>query len=224
MAAWSRLRELESETLTRLKIATMLDTKDTLAQQRYDRQLTEVRERAQEADQRLKLKFLDAGQAPANFAMPLRNMQAEAALFREANLPLLTEEKKLVAGHERLIGAQTVQWEGREVTLPQLQPVLQESDRERRELAWRLGSERQLEDRESMSRLWGQFLNVRRDLAANASCASYRSYRWRQQLRHDYSPEDCFRFQQAIEQEVVPAAVRVYERRKRRLGVDALRP
>jgi oligoendopeptidase F len=43
-------------------------------------------------------------------------------------------------------------------------------------------------------------------------------------LRLDYTPEDCLQFQEAIEQVVVPAAARVYERYRLRLGVAALRP
>jgi oligoendopeptidase F len=42
--------------------------------------------------------------------------------------------------------------------------------------------------------------------------------------RFDYSPQDCVRFGQAIEQVVVPAAARLYERRRKRLGVESLRP
>jgi oligoendopeptidase F len=43
-------------------------------------------------------------------------------------------------------------------------------------------------------------------------------------LRFDYTPDDCKRFHQAIEQVVVPAALRIYEKRRLKLGVDRLRP
>jgi oligoendopeptidase F len=38
------------------------------------------------------------------------------------------------------------------------------------------------------------------------------------------TPEDCRTFHQAIEEVVVPAAQRIYERRRKRLGLDTLRP
>jgi oligoendopeptidase F len=43
-------------------------------------------------------------------------------------------------------------------------------------------------------------------------------------LRLDYTPQDTIRFQQAIEQVAVPAATRIYEKHRRRLGVASLRP
>jgi oligoendopeptidase F len=47
---------------------------------------------------------------------------------------------------------------------------------------------------------------------------------WKQRFRFDYSPEDCKSFHAAIEKVFVPAAERVYQRRRGRLGVDTLRP
>jgi oligoendopeptidase F len=43
-------------------------------------------------------------------------------------------------------------------------------------------------------------------------------------LRFDYTPADCRQFQDAIQKVVVPAAMRIYERRRKHLGLDKLRP
>jgi oligoendopeptidase F len=154
----------------------------------------------------------------------MRAIRAESDLFRENNLTLLSEELKLANEYDKIIGAQTVEWKGKEVTLPQLQPVYQETDRENREQAWRLASERQLEDRDKINDLWIRFMGLRRELAENAEKKNYRDYRWQQLLRFDYTPEDCQKFHQAIESVVVPATERIYEKRRIRLGVDTLRP
>jgi oligoendopeptidase F len=52
----------------------------------------------------------------------------------------------------------------------------------------------------------------------------YRAFCWQKLLRFDYTPADCLHFHQAIEAKVVPAAKRIYEKRRQRLGVNALRP
>jgi oligoendopeptidase F len=67
-------------------------------------------------------------------------------------------------------------------------------------------------------------MQLRCQLAENAGQPDYRSYRWKQLLRLDYTPQDCVRFHQAIEQIAVPAALRLYQKRQQRLGVDRLRP
>jgi oligoendopeptidase F len=151
-------------------------------------------------------------------------MRATADLFRPENLPLLAEEQKLSTQYDTIFGAQTVEWEGKEVTVSQLRPVYLDSDRTRRERAWLLASNRILADRQAINELWQKFLPLRQKIAANAGKPDYTAYRWQQLLRFDYTPADCLKFHKAIEKAVVPAASRIYERRRQRLGVDSLRP
>lgn len=225
LADWSRLAEHISELREYRYIATTVNTADTVAQELYANFLDTIQPAAEAAEQKLKEKLLASGLEPENFAIPLRNMRSEAALFREANLPLLAEEDKLTTEYDKVTGAQTVLWEGEEVTLSQLQPVYQEPERSRREQAWRLASERWLADRQAINELWRKLLPLRRKLADNAGFGNdYRSFRWQQMLRFDYTPDDCKRFQQAIEEVVVPAATRIYEKRRQRLGLSTLRP
>jgi oligoendopeptidase F len=170
------------------------------------------------------MKLLDSGLAPAGFELPLRKMQTDAALFREANLPLQVEVTKLCTEYSKVTGSQTVQWEGEEVTVTRLRPVYQETDRARREKAWRLSAQRQLADRATLNELWQKLLKLRLQMAANAGFADYRSLIWQEMFRFDYTPENCKQFHQAIEETVVPAASRVYQRRAGRLGLESLRP
>jgi oligoendopeptidase F len=81
-----------------------------------------------------------------------------------------------------------------------------------------------LADRAAINELWQKFLSLRQQLAANAGCVDYRTFRWQQLLRFDYTPADCLSFHAAIEEVVVPAATRIYEKRRRRLGLESLRP
>lgn len=221
---WTHLHELITETHTRAEVATTLDTTDKAAEEFFNHYLEHILEPGRAAEQKLKEKLLASGLAPDGFAIPLRNMRAEADLFRAANLPLLTEEEKLGLEYDRLIGAQTVEWEGEERTLVQLRPLLQDADRARRERAWRLSAERQLADRAAINANWEKLFALRVQLAANADLPDYRAYAWQMRLRFDYTPDDCLRFHDAIEQVVVPAAERVYARRRERLGYDTLRP
>jgi oligoendopeptidase F len=176
----------------------------------------------QAADQKAKEKLLASGLEPPGFEIPLRNMRAEASLFRQENLPLLAEEHKLSSRYNKIIGAQTVTWEGEELTVQQLRAKTQAPDRDLREQAWKRIAERQLADREALNALWAEFLALRRQIAQNAGYPDYRAYRWQQLLRFDYTPEDCLRFHQAIEEVVVPAATRLYGKQARRQGLPRL--
>lgn len=221
---WSTLSKLMDELYWRLYDATTKDTSDQKAEQSYANYLDHIRPRVKAGEQKLKDKLLSSGISPAGYEVPLRDIRAQAELFREENLPLLSADKKIAMEYDKIVSTQTVIWDGEEVTLPQLEPVYQELDRERREKAWRLASERQLADREAINEVWGKMLDLREEIAANAGLPDFRTYRWRELLRFDYSPQDCYRFHQAIKDVIVPAARTIYEKRWKRLGVAELRP
>jgi oligoendopeptidase F len=208
----------------RLSVASTQNTADQEVKTRFNAFLDELYTPYQAANQVLKQKLLRSGLAPRGFEMPLYNMRVEAEIFREENLPLLSEEKKLVNEYDEIIGAQTVEWEGIEVTTTQLQPEYLSQDRSRREKAWRVSMERRLADRQKLNLLWRTMLDLRGRIAQNAGFAEYRTYRWKELLRFDYTPENCREFHQAIEQVAVPAARRIYAKRQKQLGLDRLRP
>lgn len=224
MADWTAIASLVSEVGTRLKIALDLHADDPALEARYTAFLEGVGEPAQAAEQALKEKLLESGLEPEGFAIPLRNMRAEASLFRAENLPLFTEHEKTALEYDKVVGSRAVQWEGRELTVTRLVGELSGAPRELRERGWRLAMDRVLADSGEIDAVWTRLMATRRKIAANAGLSDYREFAWRQRLRFDYSPADSASFRDAIEKSVVPAARRVYERRAKRLGVASLRP
>ncbi|MCC6801587.1 MAG: M3 family oligoendopeptidase [Anaerolineae bacterium] len=221
---WAKIGQLVDESYSRLYVGTTVDTTDTATEERFNAYLENVMQPFSVASQRLKEKLIASGLEPSGYAIPLRNIRTDAELFREENVPLFTQESKFGTEYDKIVGAQTVEWDGEERTVSRMRPVYQESDRDRRERAWMLVANRQLADRAALNELWQQFLRLRLDIAANADMPDYRAYRWREFHRFDYTPDDCQRFTDAIEQVVVPAAQRVYEKRRQRIGIDTLRP
>ncbi|MCL5997740.1 MAG: M3 family oligoendopeptidase [Chloroflexi bacterium] len=224
LADWTHMSELINEIHQRLYVATTINTSDAVAERCYTHFLDDIYPSVQAAEQKLREKLLASYLEPSGFEVPLRNMRAQAALYCDENVPLLAEEHKLEMAYDKIIGAQTVAWGGKEITITQLRPVFQDNDRHLRERAWRLIAQRQLANHDVINALWVKFMELRRRLAENAGYPDYRAFRWQQLLRFDYTPRDCGQFHDAIEQVVVPAAERIYERRRRRLGVSSLRP
>jgi len=175
------------------------------------------------ADQKLKEKLLASGLEPAGFEEPLRRMRAEAAIYRAENIPLQVQEQKVSTMHDKVMGAQTVTWQGQERTVKFMESVLRQPDRTLRQQGWELLADRQLQDREEINQQWQQFLTLRLQMAENAGQVDYRSFRWQQLSRFAYTPQDCKSFQRAIEKVVVPAVTRISAGRCQRLGVKTLR-
>jgi oligoendopeptidase F len=224
LADWTRLGEKLDEMYARFWVATSINTADKEADERMNKFLDAIFPPAMAAEQKLKEKLLASKLKPKGFEIPLRNMVAEADLFRESNLPLLADQQKLVIEFDKIYGAQTVKWEGEEITLTRLAMTFEQPDRAKREKAWHLKAECQLSDRKAINDLWKKFMDVRAKIAKNADKPSFREYAWQQKLRFDYTTDDCKSFAAAIEKVVVPAATRIYEKRKQALGLKTLRP
>lgn len=224
LSNWSRMARLANETFNRLYVATTCDTTDEAAEAAYNRFLEDIYPNLESCEQKLKEKLIASQLEPDSFAIPLRNLRAQVAIFRQENLPLITEQEKLGKAYDKILGAQTVLWDGEEKTLTQLTPLYQDSDRSMRERAYRQAAERQLADREAINEVWLKLLDLRLRLTANAGFRRYTDYMWKSKLRFDYTPQDCADFRQGIEQVVVPAARQRYEKRRQKLGVDSLRP
>ncbi len=224
LAQWSRLSELVDEVLVKQEINCTRNIADQESADRRQRFLDEIYVFVQLCDQQLKQKLLASGLEPEGFALPLQKLRTEAALFREQNVPLLNVEDGLKTAYLRFSGSQEVTWEGRAMSITALTPVLMEPDRERRERAWRSIEARRHADRETLFAYWQQEIQVRQRLAANAGYETYREYRWQQLFRFDYTPADCQNFHQAVEQVIVPAASKIWARRRSLLGVETIRP
>ena len=224
LADWTRIAALIDEANTRFITGTTTNTANAELDRQYTTYLDNVQPRAREADQRAKQKLIESGLEPDGFELPLRKLRTEAALYREDNLPLLAEQSKLTLEYEQLAGARLVTWEGQEIPLLQIYPVLLDPDSDRRERAWRTISARMLQDTSALTDLWRRLFDTRARIAANAGRDSYRAYRWEQLFRFDYTPDDTLRFHDAIERVAVPAARRLNDRRRTRLGVPTLRP
>src|SRR5262249_31522106 len=121
-------------------------------------------------------------------------------------------------------GSLTVQFRGEEKTLVQMARFLEEPDRPLREEAWQLVANRRLQEAAQFEDIFEQLLKLREQIAANAGFPDYRSYAFRARNRFDYTAEDCLRFHEAIEKEVMPALRELQEQRRRQLQLPALRP
>lgn len=222
LARWSQTAERCDELYNRLYVATTVNTADQEARQRFETFMENSFPAWQSAEQRMKEKLLASGLQMKGMEIPLRDMRTESELFREENLALLVEEEKLNTAHDQVMGAQSVDWQGKEHTVRQMEVFLREPDREVRREAWQQVTERQLADRDNINARWMEYLNLRAKIARNAGLDNFRTYRWKQLLRFDYAPQDCRLFHESIEKVAVPACMRMAGRRRQKLGIEKL--
>jgi oligoendopeptidase F len=225
---WSELECAFNEEGSRRYVAMTCDTESAGKEKKYLHLETVITPLAKPRRQRLKKLFLDHPRRrdlPADrYAVMDRYLQNEFTLYRDANVPLEARDAELCQQYQKIAGAMTVVFDGKEQTLQQVSKALEETDRRRREEAWRLIAERRLRDREALEALYGEMVKLRHEMARNAGFANFRDYAFAAKFREDYTPQHCFDFHRANESVVVPALRKRQERRKGRLGVATLRP
>ncbi|MBA3869759.1 MAG: hypothetical protein H0X30_11485 [Anaerolineae bacterium] len=99
---WTALVRLLSETGSRLQIATTVNTEDKDAVTRLQNFMVNIAEPAASQEQKLKEKMLNSELTPAGFENAMRNIQTEAEIFREANVPLFTRNRNWTSNITRL--------------------------------------------------------------------------------------------------------------------------
>jgi oligoendopeptidase F len=161
---------------------------------------------------------------PDRYAVLARDITGEVELFRQENVPIQTELEKLSQNYQTISGAMTVQYDGKEQTLPMMNRYQESTDRSVREGAWRAVSDRRLKDAETISGIYDQMVKLRHQMALNAGFKDFVGYAFKAKRRFDYTPKHCFDFHAACEKSIVPFLHRQDARRRQQLKIDALRP
>lgn len=145
-------------------------------------------------------------------------------LFREENILLSVAEQKLTSKYNVIVSKMTVNFNGEEKTIKQLEPFLETQDRSVREKAWRLIYERVIRDKKALDSLFDELKVIRVKIAKNAGFDNYRDYMHQAKGRFSYTPQDLIKLHDVVERVVVPLIAELNEERKKKLGLDTLKP
>ena len=225
---WSELNAALDEEGSRRYIAMTRHTDDAEAEKAYLHFVEHVEPQLKPRQFALEKIFLAhpcRAQLPAHrFEVFDRDTRVHVELFRDENVPLETEDAKLGQQYQKLSGSLSVTFRGEEKTLPQMARFLEDPDRALRQEAWEVVARRRLAEKETFEEIFDQLVKLREKCAANAGFGNYRDYAFRAKCRFDYTPEDCARFHDAIEQEMMPVLRGLQARRREQLGLERLRP
>ena len=224
LADWSQFESLLTEATALAHFLYSGNTADADREAAEVRFGTQIMPKVREERARLQARLVELGYVRAGLETVVQRFRNQIEIFSEANVPLFSELSNLETEWSKVIGSLTVEWEGQEKTPPQLLPFLESTDRGVRERAFKLRARPYIEKRAIIAGIFDRMYDLRQQVAVNAGFDNHRDYAHREKNSFDYTPDDCFRFQDAVEEVVTPAAVRVLERRRRQMGLDRLRP
>lgn len=154
----------------------------------------------------------------------IRAVEKSILLFREANIPLKTELQQKEQEFGAISGAQTITYNGEEMTLQKASVFLKNLDRRIREDVYRKISDRRAKDEDVLNNLYTELIKLRNQVALNTGFKNYRDYKHEELGRFDYSINDCLNFHEAVKQNAVPL-IREHDKvRKEKLKLEDYRP
>ncbi|MCW3081173.1 M3 family oligoendopeptidase [Segetibacter sp.] len=228
MKDMSELEAVVSEDACWRQIRMTCDTTDKKLEEAFTFFCMEIQPKLQPYADLLNRKLIDSPYTKEldeqQYFTYLRNVRKSIELFREANIPIQAELSVMAQQYGQISGAMTVEVKGQEYTLQQASKFLEEHDRGLREEVYRKIHERRLQDKDGLNDLYSQLIQKRHQVALNAGFENYRDYKFAEMGRFDYTKEDCFSFHEAVKLHVLPLVKKINEKKKQKLGLDALRP
>lgn len=158
------------------------------------------------------------------YVVYIRGVKKALELFREENVPLLTQIQVKQQQYQAITGAMSVTLNGQEYTLEQASVFLKDPNRTLRKQAWEAITARRLVDKDKLNDLFNELLHLRHQVAHHAGFENFRDYMFQALGRFDYSPHDCYKFHEAIEREIVPILQDEAHKRQHALALDELKP
>jgi len=224
----SELESVVSEDACWRQIRMTCDTENKALEEAFTFFCMQIQPNIQPYADRLNKKLIDceftAELDQKKYFTYLRNIRKSIELFREANVPLQAELSVLQQQFGVISGKMTVTVDDKEYTLQQAAKFLEDPKRAKREEVYRKINERRSQDRNELDNLFNALVEKRNQVAKNAGFDNYRDYKFRELGRFDYTKEDCYQFHESVKQHVTPLVDMIYRNKKKKLGLDTLRP
>ncbi|HEX5652786.1 MAG TPA: M3 family oligoendopeptidase [Chitinophagaceae bacterium] len=224
----SELEAVISEDACWRQIRMTCDTENKELEQAFNYFMLEIQPKIQPYSDRLNRKLVNnpftGSLDQKKYFTYLRNVKKNIDLFREINIPLQAELNVMQQQFGVIAGKMTVEVKGQEYTLAQAAKFLEDPDRQLREEVYHKISKRRLEDKKELNDLFSSLLKKRHQVALNTGFSNYRDFRFTELGRFDYSKDDCYQFHEAVKLHIMPLVNKIYEAKKKKLGVATLRP
>ena len=172
LSDWSRLEAMLTEAASRAMIRYTVDTRDKDAEADHLRFSMEILPQAEERSVALQKRLVASGYSSPALETTLRSFRTSIEIFRDVNVPIMSELEEQSATYQRITGGMTAPWDGKELPLPQLAPFLKEPDRDVRERAFRASTAPYMNARADLAALFDRMYGLRQQVACNAGFGS----------------------------------------------------
>ena len=143
--------------------------------------------------------------------------------FSPEIIELMQQENKLSSEYSKLVASAQVEFDGKTLTLAQLGPYRESTDREIRKQALAASTQFFAGNEEKFDDLFDKLVKVRHKIAVTLGYKNFVELGYIRMMRVDYNAEMVKKFRDQVRDFIVPLASKLYERQAERIGVDSLK-
>ncbi len=143
--------------------------------------------------------------------------------FAPEIMELMQKENKLSSEYSKLVASAQISFDGKELTLAQLGPYTESTNRDVRKAATEARFGFFKEHEEDFDRIYDELVKVRHQMALKLGFKNYVELGYVLMNRIDYNAEMVKNYRDQIRDVVVPYATQLRERQAKRIGVDQLK-
>ncbi|MBB4824213.1 M3 family oligoendopeptidase [Sporosarcina luteola] len=143
--------------------------------------------------------------------------------FSSEVLPLLQQENKLTSEYAKLVASAQIEFDGKTLTLAQLAPYSESTDRSVRKSAMEASYAFYESNGEQFDRIYDDLVKIRHEIATKLGFQNYVELGYARMNRIGYDANMVKNFRDQVRDYIVPLANKLYDRQAERIGVDQLK-
>ena len=140
--------------------------------------------------------------------------------FSPKIIELMQKENKLVSEYSKLVASAQIEFDGKTLTLAQLAPYAESTDREVRKQAMKTRFNFFAENGDKFDHIFDQLVKLRHQIATTLGYKNYVELGYINMNRIDYNAEMVKKYREQVREFIVPLATKLYERQAKRIGID----
>ncbi len=206
-----------------------IDTRDEELSKSYSFFVSEIQPKIAPLEDQLNRKlnaspFTNELENDPAYAILFRSVRKSLELYREQNIPIISEIAEESQKFGSIAAAQTIEYKGEKMTMQKASQLLKETDESIRKEVFEKIADRRREDVDAFNELFNSLLKKRHQVAVNAGFDNFRDYMMEALGRFDYSVQDCYDFHTSVKSVIVPIVKKIQQERLDKLGKKKFKP
>lgn len=140
--------------------------------------------------------------------------------FSPKVMDLMQQENKLVSKYSKLVASAQIEFNGEVLTIAQLGPYVESTDRIVRKQAREASADFYAENAAELDRLYDELVKIRHEMATRLGFKNYVELAYILMNRIDYDAKMVANFRKQVAEYIVPVVTKLYERQANRIGVE----